>query len=157
MAIATAAFVAMEPFTAAVHRLVMHGVGAVLHRSHHRRRVPGDRRWETNDWYPVIFAALVNIGFFAGFNWDGFGALVPVGVGITAYGAAYALVHDGYIHGRLPWFAGRRYRLLDRLADAHRLHHRYNTAPYGMLLPVVPRALRHRHERVPVDAAAAAR
>ncbi len=139
MLIALVAFVVMEPITAATHRWVMHGVGEFLHRSHHARV---ESRFETNDWYPVVFAAIVNVGFFAGFNWEGFGALVPVGIGITAYGAAYALVHDVYIHGRLGWFAGRRVAGFDHLAEAHRIHHLYNAAPFGMLLPVVPSALR---------------
>ena len=139
--IAIAAFVMMEPVTAATHRWIMHGVGEFLHRSHHRRR---DGRWEANDWYPVIFAAIVNLGLFVGFNLDGFGALIPAAVGVTLYGVAYALVHDVYIHGRLGGFGGRRFAALDRLADAHRIHHLYNAAPFGMLLPVVPADLRER-------------
>jgi beta-carotene 3-hydroxylase len=142
--IAFAAFAAMEPITAATHRWVMHGLGEFLHRSHHR---PSRARFEANDWYPVLFAAVVNVGFFAGFNWDGYGALVPVGVGVTGYGAAYALVHDVYIHGRLGWFSGRRIGAFERLAAAHRIHHLYNAAPYGMLAPVVPHALRARAAR----------
>ena len=143
--IAGLAFVVMEPITAATHRWVMHGIGARLHRSHHAQRVG---RFETNDWYPVMFASLVNIGFFAGFNVDGFGGLVPVGIGVTAYGAAYATVHDVYIHGRLGWFRNRRVAVFDRLADAHRIHHLYSAAPYGMLLPVVPADLRARAAQV---------
>lgn len=131
----------MEPITAATHRWVMHGVGEFIHRSHHRRQ---ERRWETNDWYPVMFAALVNVGLFIGFNWEGFESLVPVGIGVTLYGAAYALVHDVYIHRRLPWFGDRRVAALDRLAEAHRIHHLFNAAPFGMLLPVVPNELRSR-------------
>lgn len=142
--IAVAAFVVMEPITAATHRWIMHGIGEFLHRSHHRRH---DGRWEANDWYPVLFAAIVNLALFAGFNWDGFGALVPAAVGVTVYGAAYAFVHDVYIHRRLGWFEGRRIVFLDRLADAHRIHHLYNAAPYGMLVPVVPAELRDRASR----------
>ena len=142
--IAVLAFVAMEPVTAATHRWVMHGVGEYLHRSHHRQRAA---RFEMNDWYPVMFAALVNLALFAGFNWDGFGALVPAGIGVTVYGALYALVHDVYIHGRLGWFRHRRVAAFDRLAEAHRIHHLYNAAPYGMLVPVVPPELRERAGR----------
>ena len=146
LVVALVAFVAMEPVTAATHRWVMHGIGERLHRSHHRPPSPDGQasRFETNDWYPVAFAALVNIGFFAGFNWDGYGGLVPVGIGVTAYGMAYALVHDVYIHGRLGWFANRRIASFDRLADAHRIHHLYNAAPFGMLAPVGPADLRRR-------------
>ena len=133
-------FVAMEPITAATHRFVMHGVGWALHRSHHRQAAA---RWEANDAFPVMFAAVVCLGFAIGFNVGGAGALVPLGVGITLYGLAYALVHDVYIHGRLGRFR-RRVAVLDRLADAHELHHRFGGAPYGMLVPVVSRAVRER-------------
>lgn len=146
--VALAAFAVMEPITAVTHRWVMHGIGERLHRSHHR---PMIGRFEANDWYPVMFAAVVNVGFFAGFNWDGFGGLVPVGIGITAYGLAYALVHDVYIHGRLDWFTNRPVAAFDRLAEAHRIHHLYNTAPYGMLAPVVPVELRDRAKRTTRD------
>ncbi len=146
--IAVAAFVVMEPITAAVHRWIMHGIGERLHRSHHRTGTTG---WEANDWYPVMFAAIVVGALWLGFNRNGFEGLVPVGIGVTAYGAAYAMVHDVYIHGRLHVFRGRRIALLDRLADAHRIHHLYNGAPYGMLVPIVPADLRARAERTDRD------
>ena len=142
--IVAVAFALMEPITAATHRWVMHGIGEFIHRSHHR---PATKRFETNDWYPVVFAAVVNVGFFAGFNLDGLRVLVPVGIGVTTYGAAYALVHDVYIHRRLDLFAGRRNAWLDRLAEAHRIHHLYSAAPYGMLVPIVPAELRSRASR----------
>ncbi len=137
-AAAAAGFLAMEPLTALTHRFVMHGVGQRLHRSHHRRVRPGDSpvRWEANDWFPVMFAALVCLVFALGFNVAGLGVLVPVAVGVTAYGAAYALVHDAYIHRRIPLFGDRRLPLLERLAAAHRVHHDHDGAPYGMLAPV---------------------
>ena len=140
-----AAFAAMEPVTAATHRFVMHGPGMVLHRSHHRRgrrSAASSTGWERNDAFPVMFAALVCVGLWLGFHSPRLVDLVPIGVGITAYGAAYALVHDVYIHRRLRWFGDRRLPGLERLADAHDLHHRYGGAPFGMLVPVVPRRLR---------------
>lgn len=142
------AFALMEPITAATHRWVMHGVGEFLHRSHHQIRLG---RWERNDWYPVLFAAVVNVGFLVGFNVDGWSALVPVGIGVTLYGAAYGFVHDVYIHRRFGGLGGRRIALLDRLADAHRIHHLYGGAPYGMLVPVVPSELRERAARTDRD------
>jgi beta-carotene 3-hydroxylase len=144
--IALCAFVLMEPFTAFAHRLVMHGVGIALHRSHHRRVRPGEspRRWEANDAFPVMFAAVVMLGFAIGFNVSGFDVLVPIGIGITAYGAAYALVHDAYIHRRLPLFGERTVPGLERLAVAHRRHHDRNGAPYGMLAPLPVRGARGR-------------
>ena len=139
--LAGVAFGAMEPVTAATHRFVMHGAGMFLHRSHHRRTHTG---WERNDAYPVMFAAVVCVGFWLGFHEPQLAELVPIGVGITAYGAAYALVHDVYIHHRLRWFRDRQVPGFERLAAAHELHHRFGGAPYGMLVPVVPRRLRDR-------------
>lgn len=144
LAVTVVSFVLMEPITAATHRWVMHGVGSVLHRSHHRRVRPGEspQRWEANDAFPVVFAAIVMFGFALGFNVAGFEVLVPVGVGVTLYGVAYAVVHDVYIHRRLGWFGDRRVPGLERLAAAHRVHHDRNGAPYGMLVPVLARSTR---------------
>jgi beta-carotene 3-hydroxylase len=135
------AFAFMEPLTAATHRWVMHGIGEWFHRSHHR--AVRTRGWERNDWFPVVFASIVMSGLWLGFNTE-LTALVPLGVGVTLYGIAYALVHDGYIHRRLGVFGTRRWPALDRLADAHRIHHLYNAAPFGMLVPIVPAELRLR-------------
>jgi beta-carotene 3-hydroxylase len=140
--VALVGFLLMEPITALVHRAVMHGPGIVLHRSHHRRVRPGEspRRWEANDLFPVAFAAVVMLGFAIGFNVAGYEVLVPIGIGITLYGLAYAVVHDAYIHRRLPLFGDRTVPLLERLAVAHRRHHDRNGAPYGMLIPLPVRA-----------------
>ena len=155
--IATIAFVIMEPITYAAHRWVMHGVGERLHRSHHR---PGSTGWEANDLYPVMFAAVVLLGLAVGFNVEGWGDLVAVGVGITLYGLAYALVHDVYIHRRVGGWTPPANRVGDHLAQAHRVHHLYNGEPYGMLLPVIPAALKARAARTdrnPLDPSAANR
>ncbi len=148
LAVVAVAFVVMEPLTYLAHRFVMHGIGMRLHRSHHVRwpaRRAGDPFFEANDAFPVIFAGATMVAIAVGFNVDGLAVLLPMALGATLYGAAYAFVHDGYIHGRVPvrW----RHRRLDRLADAHALHHRYGGEPYGMLVPVVPRAVRERGER----------
>lgn len=150
------AFVAMEPITALAHRFVMHGAGERLHRSHHRRVRPGEspRRWEANDVFPLAFASVVMLAMAIGFNVQGYRVLVPIAVGVTAYGAAYALVHDVYIHRRLGWFGDRRVPGLEQLAQAHRQHHDRNGAPYGMLLPVVAQRRRSgsRPSHEPLDA-----
>ena len=76
----------MEPVTAATHRFVMHGIGMRLHRSHHRHT---SGRLEANDAFPVMFGAVVCLGLWIGFNAPSWSELVPVGLGITAYGVAY--------------------------------------------------------------------
>jgi len=143
--LAVAGFAAMEPVTAGTHRFVMHGVGLRLHRSHHRRNHGG---MEANDAYPVMFGAIVCLGLWVGFNAPNWSDLVPIGVGITLYGMAYALVHDVYIHRRVRLLGDRRITLLDHLANAHALHHRFNGAPYGMLAPIVPSEIRQRIQPV---------
>ena len=64
-------------------------------------------------------------------------------IGVTAYGVAYLVVHEVFIHRRLD-VPLPRWRYLGWLRRSHALHHRYGGEPYGMLLPVVPRALRER-------------
>jgi beta-carotene 3-hydroxylase len=152
------AFVAMEGVTYLTHRFVMHGVGVRLHIGHHRATKTG-RRFELNDLYPIGFGSLVCAALAVGFNVPSLSWLVPLCLGITAYGAAYAFVHDVATHGRLGRKRPLRSPLLRSLADAHTMHHRFNSEPYGMLLPIVPARLRQRAEasgstpsQVPVDA-----
>jgi len=147
VAIAVAALVLMEPFTALAHRVVFHGFGLGWHRSHHE---PPRAVLEANDLFPVVFAALT-VGVLSIGVWVGGGeVLVPLGIGVTAYGAAYLLVHDVVIHRRLPWLPITD-RLGTRLRRAHNVHHLYGRAPYGFLAPVVPRALASRAEAREID------
>jgi beta-carotene 3-hydroxylase len=146
--IAVVALVLMEPVTALVHRFVMHGFGMGWHRSHHE--APG-RVLEANDLFPVVFAAativLLAVGVYVA---SAPRVLVPIGIGITAYGAAYLLVHDVVIHRRLA-FLPLPDRLLRRWRVAHNVHHLFARAPYGFLAPVVPGELRRRAEARHVD------
>lgn len=150
VALAAAAFVAMEPVTALLHRALFHGPGWLLHRSHHRP--PGEGGGlEANDLFPVGIAAVTILVIALGTVADGLAALVPVGAGVTSYGAAYAAVHDLYIHRRVGYINRRvgcilpRHLVgLERLRVAHGLHHRFDDAPYGMLVPVVPARIRAR-------------
>lgn len=141
--VALVAAACMEPAAALVHRHVMHGSGWGWHRSHHaapRGRV------EANDLFPVVFAAATIVVIAVGTAVAGLGVLVWVGAGVTAYGAAYLVVHDLCIHGR----AGRaieRGRYLRWVRGAHRIHHLYGREPYGFLFPIVPRELRDRAAR----------
>lgn len=144
-------FVSMEAVSYATHRWLMHGVGRALHRSHHLdrpgldRRGHGGTRWEANDLFPVMFS-LIGVALFALATMGGIGWLLPVAVGVTAYGAAYLFVHDVYIHGRLP-IRVPEHRYLVWVREAHHLHHRFGGEPYGMLVPVVSRELRERSAR----------
>jgi len=145
--VAALTFVVMEPVTYAMHRWVMHGRAEGLHRSHHRR---GNEGFELNDWFPVLFAIAGMTAFAAGASIGTLHLLVPVSMGSAAYGAAYAFVHDVYIHRRIRSVTFT-WGPLERLKAAHRVHHLWNGEPFGMLLPVVPAELRLRAAAVRYD------
>ena len=122
----------MEPWAAFLHRKVWHGALWRIHRSHHRRRLG---RFEANDVFSVLHAppAIALILY---------GCLGPVGVlrevafavglGMTAFGLAYVVVHDGLVHGRLKVAALAQVPSLARIRAAHLVHHRRAGAPYGL-------------------------
>jgi beta-carotene 3-hydroxylase len=145
-------FVAMEGVSYVAHRWVMHRFGMGWHRSHHRPPTGG---LERNDLFPACFS-MVGVALFAlATTGPAIAWLLPVAVGVSLYGAAYLVVHEICIHERVavpvPRGAYARW-----LRASHALHHRFGGEPYGMLLPVVPRALRARGEEVgaqPTDVA----
>lgn len=140
------AFVLMEPAAYLVHRFVMHGRLGAWHRSHHRVRTTA---FEANDLYPVVGAAISIVVIALGTAVDSLASLAWIGAGITLYGLGYVLVHDLYIHRRIPfaWRCGP----LDRVREAHRIHHLWAGEPYGFLFPVVPKDLRVRARTVDRD------
>jgi beta-carotene 3-hydroxylase len=147
VALAAAGFAAMEPAAAAAHRRVMHGRGWAWHRSHHVESRPGP---EANDGYPVVMAAVTTAAMAAGRLVPRLRPLLAVGAGVTAYGAAYAVVHDLLVHERLGPLPGRGSRYIRWVARAHAGHHEGGGPPYGFLLPVAARPV----GRLPVDPAA---
>ena len=137
-----AALVGMEGVAWATHRHLMHGSLWCLHRSHHE---PRTGLFELNDLFAVFFA-LPSMGliYWGTCGWWGLDEWRPalwLGLGMTAYGAIYALFHDGLVHGRFA--SPLPLRLMKRLVQAHRLHHAVHTRTGGGLL------------RLPVGAAGA--
>lgn len=130
----------MELWSRFLHGRVWHGLLFSVHRSHHRAR---HGRFEKNDILSVthapIAAALVIVGCMR-HGIDG-AVMRGVGIGMTLFGLAYVVVHDGFVHGRLPveWLA--RFRFFRRVRGAHRVHHRTGGAPYGLFAGT--RELRH--------------
>jgi beta-carotene 3-hydroxylase len=131
-AAAAAAFAVMEPVAYASHRWLMHGPGWGLHASHHEGRPRG---FEANDWYPVGFAAatVVAMSVATSRRWR---TVLAAGAGVTAYGAAYGVVHEIYAHRRVPALR-KRFRTFETLGQRHLHHHRRGGEPFGMLAPVV--------------------
>ena len=127
------------------HKYVMHGPLWVLHRSHHE---PRRGAFEANDLFAVFFA-LPSIALIALGTWVWPPALW-LGLGMTAYGALYALFHDGLAHRRFPLPFPRKW--LRRQVQAHRLHHavteRDGAVSYGFLWAPSARALKAQMQTV---------
>ena len=122
VALFLAAFVGMECLAWLMHRYVMHGPLWVLHASHHRPRTGW---FEANDLFGVFFAVPSIILIYYGTH--GSPALLAVGLGMTAYGAAYFGFHDVVVHRRVS----HRYRpkslYMQRIVRAHLIHHKTTT------------------------------
>lgn len=133
----------MEVVAYATHRWIMHGPGWFLHRSHHRER---DGLFEPNDLYALIFALPSILLLWGGVQSDWGGWAVWVGAGIAAYGAIYFGFHDVIVHGRIPHRFVARSRYMQRIVQAHRLHHaaesRSGAVSFGFLWAPKPDRLK---------------
>lgn len=126
---------AMELWAMLLHGRIWHSLLWRVHRSHHRKR---RGRFEANDALSVLHApiaiALILYGCAAApslLRELAFG----VGIGMTLFGVAYVIVHDGLVHGRLPVEALARIPYFARVRDAHRIHHSKGArGPYGLFL-----------------------
>lgn len=128
--LAVAVALAMEAWAAVMHGRLWHGLLWGVHASHHT----DDRGLERNDIFAVLHAmpaAAMVYGGLAGTGWPATIAL-GVGAGMTAFGFAYFVVHDGYVHGRLPVGFLGRFRYMRKVKAAHVVHHRHGGAPFGL-------------------------
>ncbi len=136
-----AAFAFMEWFAWFTHRYVMHGFAWVWHRSHHEPRTGA---FELNDLFAVVFATPAIVAIYFGVH--GVPPLLPVGLGITAYGAVYFMFHDGLVHRRYPVPLSGKSKFWKRLIQAHRIHHAVSTkegcVSYGFLVAPPVRQLK---------------
>jgi beta-carotene 3-hydroxylase len=113
-------FIGMEGFAYLVHKHVMHGGLWVLHESHHR---PRQNAWfERNDLFGIVFAMPAIALIYHGTR--GYPPLLAVGIGMTAYGAAYFGFHDVIVHRRVrhSWVPESAY--MRRIVRAHLVHHK---------------------------------
>lgn len=128
----------MELMAWIAHRYLMHGWGWGWHRSHHE---PRRGHFEVNDLYALVGTAAA-IGLFLVAGHLQSPGLQAVAAGVTAYGMAYAFVHDGVVHQRWPLRWRPRGAYLRRLVQAHRLHHAVRTreggVSFGFLLAPSP-------------------
>jgi beta-carotene 3-hydroxylase len=89
-----------------------------FHEDHHQPKYANI--FERND---IFFRFCYSIFFLleteAGFNY-----LFFIGLGITAYGFCYFMIHDVLIHQRFKWFKTTKNRYLIGLRKAHKAHHK---------------------------------
>jgi beta-carotene 3-hydroxylase len=134
VSIVLATFCLMEFMAWATHKYVMHGFLWVLHRDHHE---PHNHIFERNDAFFLIFAVpswlCIMFGMMAGNDFRLF-----IGIGIAVYGFAYFLVHEVFIHQRLPFFKRSDNWYLRAIRKAHKVHHKNHGKEdgesFGMLL-----------------------
>lgn len=143
----------MELTAYAAHRWIMHGTwGWGWHESHHQPRTGA---FERNDLYAVVFAIL-SIALFGIATLTETAWLFWFAAGITSYGLLYFLAHDGLVHNRLPFRIVPKGGYLQRLYQAHRLHHavdgREGCVSFGFLYAPPIRDLKAQLKRQRPDA-----
>jgi len=115
-------FVTMEGMAWFTHKYVMHGFLWSLHKDHHRK--DHDSWFERNDaffiFYAVVSMSLIMIADNTSF-WYGW----PMGFGILAYGIAYFMVHDIFIHQRFKIFRNANNWYARGVRRAHKIHHKH--------------------------------
>lgn len=132
-----AAFAFMEFMAWFTHKYIMHGFLWVLHKDHHKK---DHGSWfERNDAF-FIFYAIVSMSFIMTASETGFWQGWPIGLGILAYGIAYFVVHDIFIHQRFKLFRNANNWYARGVRRAHKIHHKHlgkdKGENFGML--VVP-------------------
>ncbi|MGO2102856.1 sterol desaturase family protein [Psychroflexus halocasei] len=114
------------------HKYIMHGFGWFLHKDHHMK--DHDSWWERNDFY-FVFYAFISMSLFISLN----PYAIAVGAGIAAYGLAYFLVHDIFIHQRFKMFRNANNWYARGIRRAHKMHHKHlgkeDSECFGMLFP----------------------
>ena len=115
-------FFLMEFMAWFTHKFIMHGFLWYLHKDHHQK--DHDSWFERNDVF-FLFYALVSIVCFLLWKYELFLYGLSVGIGIFAYGFAYFLVHDVFIHRRFKWFRRANSRYAKAVRRAHKMHHKH--------------------------------
>lgn len=128
-------FLIMEFNAWFTHKYIMHGFLWSLHKDHHHK---DHKSWfERNDAF-FIFYAVVSMGCW--FLWSVYNLwyFLPIGIGIMAYGAAYFIVHDVFIHQRFKWLRNIDNAYARGVRRAHKIHHKHlgkdKGENFGMLI-----------------------
>lgn len=117
-----ATFLMMEGMAWFTHKYIMHGFLWKLHQDHHKK--DHSHWWERNDLF-FVFYAIVSITFFLLWRFKGLWIGLPIGLGILAYGIAYFMVHDIFIHQRFKIFRNANNKYAKGVRRAHKMHHKH--------------------------------
>lgn len=128
--------VAMEYYARYAHEHWWHGDALwFIHRTHHE---PRTALLEANDIFGALNAAVVMpVLMQAYFAQASYAAALRLGasLGISIFGCAYIVVHDGVHHERFWSRPLRSVEWLQRISEAHRSHHKNDhAAPFGLFL-----------------------
>lgn len=117
------------------HKFIMHGFLWSLHKDHHAK--DHDSWFERNDAFFIFYAIVSMIFFYLGAQ-TGFWYGWPIGFGILAYGIAYFIVHDIFIHQRFKMFRNANNWYARGVRRAHKIHHKHlgkqDGENFGMLI-----------------------
>jgi beta-carotene 3-hydroxylase len=131
--LAIGSFAVMELVSYLMHRFLLHGPLWFLHASHHE---PRRGVFERNDFISLFFSLLSIAMFASGAFVPGWRILLPIAIGVTAYGMAYFFLHDMLAHGRLIRVR-KPAAWMSYLREAHSEHHRSDAKvgrePFGLL------------------------
>jgi beta-carotene 3-hydroxylase len=98
----------------------MHGFLWVWHKSHHTVH---HETLERNDLFALVFST-PSIGLFYYFSLVVYNPyMLAMGLGIFFYGLFYLAFHDIIVHQRIRWRPSKRPRYLQRMINAHYVHH----------------------------------
>lgn len=120
-----------------MHKYVMHGFLWNLHEDHHHKT---HNSWfEKNDLF-FVFYAVISVSLKVIHSEFNLWWALPLSAGILAYGIAYFVVHDIFIHQRFKWLRTANNTYAKGVRRAHKMHHKHigkeKGENFGML--VVP-------------------
>ena len=118
-----ATFFGMEFMAWFMHKYIMHGFMWYFHEDHHQPIPKILGFLERNDVFFLIFAVPSWLCIMLGLMHQNY-IPVAIGFGIAAYGFAYFLVHEVFIHRRLSWFKNSDNIYLRAIRKAHKVHHK---------------------------------
>lgn len=105
------------------HKYLMHGLLWKIHKDHHVNYHKRKRGFERNDLFFLLFAIPAIVLLMTGVLKLNF-YLIAAGTGITLYGITYFILHDVFVHKRLPVFKRSGSQYFAALFRAHEAHHK---------------------------------